>query len=81
VADTPGGALMPSMTPLGDVGRRGVRAYAARGGQTEDAYLTELGELLTPEIAGSALVDLVRSDPATTAPGYLLTAAGLQQLP
>jgi NAD(P)-dependent dehydrogenase (short-subunit alcohol dehydrogenase family) len=74
-------AVMPSMTPFGEVGRQGVRAYAARGGQTEDAYLTELGELLTPEIAGSALVDLVRSDPATTAPGYLLTAAGLQQLP
>src|SRR6266481_5266015 len=31
--------------------------------------------LLTPEVAGSALVDLVRADPATTAPGYLLTAA------
>jgi hypothetical protein len=36
---------------------------------------------LTPETAGSALVDLVRADPATTAPGYLLTAAGLQKLP
>jgi hypothetical protein len=36
---------------------------------------------LTPEGAGSALVDLVRADAATTAPGYLLTAAGLQKLP
>ena len=73
--------VMPTMTPYGDVGRRGVRAYAARGGQPEEEYLKELGELLTPEIAGSALVDLVRADPATTAPGYLLTAAGLQKLP
>jgi hypothetical protein len=32
-------------------------------------------------MAGSALVDLVRADSATTAPGYLLTAAGLQELP
>ena len=40
-----------------------------------------MGELLTPEMAGSALVDLVRADPATTAGGYLLTAAGLQKLP
>ncbi len=72
---------MPRMTPLGDVGRRGVRAYAARGGHTEEAYLKQLGEPLTPETAGSALVDLVRDDPATTAPEYLLTAAGLQQLP
>jgi NAD(P)-dependent dehydrogenase (short-subunit alcohol dehydrogenase family) len=74
-------AVMPRMTPLGDVGKRGVRAYAARSGQTEQEYLKQLGEPLTPEKAGSALVDLIRADPATTAPGYLLTAAGLQKLP
>jgi NAD(P)-dependent dehydrogenase (short-subunit alcohol dehydrogenase family) len=74
-------AVMPRMTPLGDVGRRGVRAYAARGGQTEEEYLKQMGEPLTPERAGSALVDLVRADPATVAPGYLLTAAGLRPLP
>ena len=61
--------------------RRGVRAYAARSGQTEDAYLKQLGELLTPELAGSALVDLVRADPATLAAGYVLSGAGLQKLP
>ena len=27
------------------------------------------------------LAGLVRADPATTAPGYLLTGAGLQKLP
>ena len=69
------------MTPFGDVGRRGVRAYAARSGQTEDAYLEQLGELLTPGLAGSALVDLVRADPATLAAGYVLSGAGLQKLP
>lgn len=74
-------AVMPRMTSFGDVGRRGVRAYAARGGQTEEAYLKQMGEPLTPEIAGAALVELVRADPVTTAPGYLLTAAGLQKLP
>ena len=74
-------AVLPRMTPFGDVGRRGVRTYAARDGLTEKAYLKQLGELLTPEMAGSALVGLVRSDPATTTPGYLLTAAGLRKLP
>jgi NAD(P)-dependent dehydrogenase (short-subunit alcohol dehydrogenase family) len=74
-------AVMPSMTPFGDVGRQGIRGYAARSGQTEEAYVVQLGELLTPEIAGSTLVDLVRTDPAATAPGYLLTGAGLQRLP
>jgi NAD(P)-dependent dehydrogenase (short-subunit alcohol dehydrogenase family) len=74
-------AVLPRMTPFGEVGRRGVRAYAARGGQTEEAYLQQLGELLTPELAGSALVDLVRADPAMTAPAYLLSATGLHKLP
>jgi NADP-dependent 3-hydroxy acid dehydrogenase YdfG len=74
-------AVMPRMTPFGEVGRRGVRAYAARGGQTEEAFLKQLGELLTPEMAGSALVDLVGADPASSAPAYLLTAAGLHKLP
>jgi NAD(P)-dependent dehydrogenase (short-subunit alcohol dehydrogenase family) len=73
--------LPTTMTPFGDVGRLGIRGYAARGGQTEEAYLKQVGELLTPEMAGSALVDLVRADPATTAPEYGLTAAGLQKLP
>ena len=72
---------MPRMTPFGDVGRRGVRAYATRSGQTDEAYLKQLGEVLTPERAGSALVELIRADPASTAPGYLLTGAGLQKLP
>jgi NAD(P)-dependent dehydrogenase (short-subunit alcohol dehydrogenase family) len=74
-------AVMPRMTPSGDVGRRGIRAYAARTGQTEEAYLKQLGDVWTPEMAGSALVNLVRAGPAVTAPGYLLTAAGLQELP
>ena len=72
-------AVMPRMTPFGDVGSRGVRAYAARGDQTEEEYLRQLGELLTPEMAGAALLDLVRADPATIVPGYLLTGAGLQK--
>ncbi|MFQ6328756.1 SDR family NAD(P)-dependent oxidoreductase [Nocardia sp. CWNU-33] len=73
--------IMPRMTPHGDVGRRGFRAYAARSGRTEEEFLQASGDLLTPEIAGFALVELVRADPETSAPEYLLTAAGLQQLP
>jgi NAD(P)-dependent dehydrogenase (short-subunit alcohol dehydrogenase family) len=73
-------AVMPRMTPFGEVGRRGIRGYAARSGQSEDAYTAALGQVLTPEVAGSALVDLMRDDAAATAPGYLLTGAGLQRL-
>jgi NAD(P)-dependent dehydrogenase (short-subunit alcohol dehydrogenase family) len=71
-------AVLPKMTPFGDVGRQGIQAYAARGGQTEEAYIEQLGEPLTPEIAGSALSDLVTAEPATTSTSYMLTAAGLQ---
>lgn len=74
-------AVMPRMTPLGDVGRRGARGYAARAGIAEEAFIRQMGELLTPEAAGSAVVDLVSADPATVAPGYMLTAAGLQPAP
>ncbi len=73
--------VMPRMTPFGGVGRQGIRAYAKHSGQSEDLFVQQLGPLITPEIAGSALVDLVRADPATTEPGYLLTGTGLQPLP
>jgi NAD(P)-dependent dehydrogenase (short-subunit alcohol dehydrogenase family) len=73
--------VMPRMTPFGDVGRRGVRTYAARTGQSEETYLEQLGELLTPEIAGTALVSLALADSDTLASGYVLTGAGLQALP
>jgi NAD(P)-dependent dehydrogenase (short-subunit alcohol dehydrogenase family) len=72
--------VMPRMTPHGEVGRQGVRAYAKLSGQSEDDYLEQLGALATAEIAGSALVELIRTDPSTTAPAYLLTGNGLQAL-
>lgn len=74
-------AVLPRMTPAGEVGRSGIRAYAARDGQTEQEYLAKLGDPLTAEAAGSAVADLLRLDPGAVAPGYLLTAAGLQKLP
>lgn len=72
--------VMPRMTPFGDVGRHGVRAYAKLGGQSENEYLQQLGPLTTPEIAGTALVELAQADPRTAVPAYLLTGAGLQPL-
>jgi NAD(P)-dependent dehydrogenase (short-subunit alcohol dehydrogenase family) len=73
-------AVLPRITPLTDLGRPAVQAYAARNGQTEQEYLRAFGDPLTPEVAGRALVELVRADAATVAPDYLLTAAGLQEL-
>jgi NAD(P)-dependent dehydrogenase (short-subunit alcohol dehydrogenase family) len=73
-------ALMPRITPLTDLGRPAVRAYAARGGQSEEEYVKQLGELLSPQVAGSAVVELVQADTADVATGYLLTGAGLQKI-
>jgi NAD(P)-dependent dehydrogenase (short-subunit alcohol dehydrogenase family) len=74
-------AVLPRITPLTDLGRPAVQAYAARSGRSEEEYLQQMGEPLTPEVAGTALVELVRADAATVEPGYLLTGAGLQKLP
>jgi NAD(P)-dependent dehydrogenase (short-subunit alcohol dehydrogenase family) len=73
-------AVLPRITPLTDVGRPAVAAYAARSGQTEQEYLQEFGEPLTPEVAGAALVELIRADARAVSPAYLLTGAGLQEL-
>jgi hypothetical protein len=74
-------AVLPALTPLTDLGRPAVRAYAARSGQSEEEFLQKAGEPLTPEVAGAALVELLRADAATLAPEYLLTGAGLQKVP
>jgi NAD(P)-dependent dehydrogenase (short-subunit alcohol dehydrogenase family) len=72
--------VLPRITPLTDLGRPAVQAYALRAGQTEQEYLEQFGEPLTPEVAGAALVGLVQADAETIAPDYLLTSAGLQKL-
>jgi NAD(P)-dependent dehydrogenase (short-subunit alcohol dehydrogenase family) len=74
-------AVLPRITPLTDLGRPAVVAYAARNGQTEEEYLRQFGEPLTPEMAGAALVKLVRADTATVTHDYLLTGVGLEELP
>jgi 3-oxoacyl-[acyl-carrier protein] reductase len=74
-------ALLPYFAPVTGVGRPAVQAYAARAGQSVEEYLREQGSLVTPEIAGAALVELVRADAASVAPGYRLSGAGLQELP
>jgi 3-oxoacyl-[acyl-carrier protein] reductase len=74
-------AVMPYFAPATGVGRPAVEAYAARAGQSLEEFLEEQGSLVTPEIAGAALVELVGADAATVAPGYRLSGAGLQELP
>ena len=74
-------AVLPKITPLTGLGRPAIEAYAARAGHSVEEHIEQLGPLVTPEVAGAALVELVRADPASVAPGYMLTGAGLQELP
>jgi 3-oxoacyl-[acyl-carrier protein] reductase len=46
-----------------------------------EEFLQHRGPPLTAEIAGAALVELVRADAAGVAPAYELTRAGLRKLP
>jgi len=76
--------VLPRFAPLTGVGRPAVQAYAARAGQSVEDYVEQMGPLaagVTPEIAGTALVELVQADAASLAPAYMLTGAGLQKLP
>jgi NAD(P)-dependent dehydrogenase (short-subunit alcohol dehydrogenase family) len=74
-------AVLPAMTPAGDAGKVGIQAYAARSGQTEEAFVAGMGPLLTAEKAGTAVAELVTADPGDLAASYLLTGSGLVKLP
>jgi NAD(P)-dependent dehydrogenase (short-subunit alcohol dehydrogenase family) len=73
-------AVLPRLTRLTDLGSTAVQAYARQGGQSEEEYLKQMGEPLTPEIAGKALLDLASAEADSVARAYLLTGTGLQKL-
>jgi NAD(P)-dependent dehydrogenase (short-subunit alcohol dehydrogenase family) len=74
-------AVLPRITPLTDLGRPAVQAYAARNGLSEAEYIKQFGEPLTPETAGKALLELLGMDAAGITREYMLSGAGLQPLP
>ena len=74
-------SILPRITPATDLGRPAVQAYAARSGQTEEQYMTQMGPPVTPEVTGAAVLELMHADPANIDPAYLLTGAGLKELP
>jgi NADP-dependent 3-hydroxy acid dehydrogenase YdfG len=74
-------SILPRITPLTELGRPAVEAYAARAGLTQEQYMQRMGPPVTPEVAGSAVLELLQTDPETVAGAYLLTGAGLKELP
>ena len=73
-------AVLPQLTPATDLGKPAVAAYAARGGLSMEEYLAQLGDPITPEIAGAAFTRLAAGDRDTDVPASLLTAGGLRPL-
>jgi NAD(P)-dependent dehydrogenase (short-subunit alcohol dehydrogenase family) len=74
--------VLPQFAPLTGVGRSAVAAYAAQAGLSVEDFLSmQTYPLLTPEIAGAAIVELVHAEAANLAPSYLLNGGGLQNLP
>jgi hypothetical protein len=43
--------------------------------------MQRMGPPVTPEVAGNAVLELLQQDAETLAAGYLLTGAGLKELP
>jgi NAD(P)-dependent dehydrogenase (short-subunit alcohol dehydrogenase family) len=74
-------AVLPRLTNATDLGRRGVAAYAARGGVSQEQFLAQMGTPVTPAVAGQAFLQLATTDPASLSSAYLLTGDGLQPLP
>jgi NAD(P)-dependent dehydrogenase (short-subunit alcohol dehydrogenase family) len=73
-------AVLPQITSATELGLPAVLAYAARAGITEEQYLAQFGDVLTPETAGVAIAELASPDTTTAARAYRLTSAGLQPL-
>jgi NAD(P)-dependent dehydrogenase (short-subunit alcohol dehydrogenase family) len=74
-------SILPRITPLTELGRPAVEAYAARAGVTQEQYMEQMGPPVTPEAAGNAVVELLQTQPEKVASAYLLTGAGLKELP
>src|SRR5262245_61088008 len=73
--------VLPQFAPQTGVGRPAVEAYAARAGKPVEEFLAgQPFRLLTPEIAGASLVELLEADAAELSPAYVLNGAGLQDL-
>jgi NAD(P)-dependent dehydrogenase (short-subunit alcohol dehydrogenase family) len=74
--------LLLQFAPETGVGQRAIRAYAAQAGQPVAEYLEQRPfTLLSADVAGNAIVDLLGMDANLVAPAYVLSGDGLEELP
>jgi NAD(P)-dependent dehydrogenase (short-subunit alcohol dehydrogenase family) len=73
--------VLPQFAPLTGVGRPAVQAYAGRAGLSVEEFLrAQPFPMLTPEIAGAALVELAQTNADSVSPAYVLNGAGLHKV-
>jgi 3-oxoacyl-[acyl-carrier protein] reductase len=73
--------VLPQFAPLTGVGRPAVHAYAGRAGLSVEEFLRAQPFLmLSPEIAGTALVELAQTDADSVSPAYVLNGTGLHKV-
>ena len=73
--------VLPQFAPSTGVGRPAVQAYAGRAGlSVEDFLRAQPFPMLSPEIAGTALVELAQTDTDSVSPAYVLNGAGLHKV-
>jgi len=73
--------VLPQFAPSTGVGRPAVQAYAGRAGlSVEDFLRAQPFPMLSPEIAGTALVEVAQTDADSVSPAYVLNGAGLHQV-
>ena len=73
--------VLPKLTPATALGLAAVRGYAARAGVSPEQYASKFGAPVTPELAGSAFLELATGELSDDV-AYLLTGdAGLAALP
>jgi NAD(P)-dependent dehydrogenase (short-subunit alcohol dehydrogenase family) len=71
-------AVLPNLSPSTDLGAVGVAGYAARQGVDPETLTARMQPVLTPELAGKAVLDLAAD--ADTGPEYRLDGAGLHPI-
>lgn len=72
-------SVLPQLTPATQLGSTYVKVYAQYAGLSTEAYLGQIGEMLSSEQVAQSVVDLVTND-SYGPPAYLLTAGGLSPL-
>jgi 3-oxoacyl-[acyl-carrier protein] reductase len=72
--------VLPQFAPLTGVGQPAVQAYAGRAGlSVEDFLRAQPFPMLSPKIAGTALVELAQANADSVSPAYVLNGAGLHK--